>query len=139
HPGLYASDFYLQFGSQDRYSAFSLILTPLVALLGVTAGFFVIYLASKALFFWAALRLLRALVRDGAAVVLGALFLAVVPAPFGGNEVFNVNESFMTPRLASVALVLFGLERLLAGRPGVSFALLAGAFLLHPIMALGGC
>ncbi len=138
HPGLHGDDLYLRYGSQDRYSAFSLLITPLVAVLGVLPAFFLLYLACKVLFYWSALRLLRALVRDAEAVALGALLLAVVPASFGGNEIFHANEAFLTPRIASSALVLLALERLLAGQAALAFGLLVGSFLLHPIMALGG-
>jgi hypothetical protein len=138
HPGLYGNDLYLLYGSQDRYSAFSFLVTPFVAALGVVPAFFVLYLGCKALLFWGTLRLLRALVRDTEAVALGALLLAVVPASFGGNEIFHANEPFLTPRLASSALVLLALERLLARRPVLALCLLVGSFLLHPIMALGG-
>ena len=137
-PGLLSGDLFLQFGSQDRYSVFSLLLTPLAALLGLVPAFFVAYLVSKALLFWGSVRLMTALIRDRGAVALGALFLAMVPAPFGGNNIFCVNESFLTPRLAASGLTLLAMERLLAGRPVWSLVLLVGAFVLHPVMALGG-
>jgi hypothetical protein len=137
-PGLLSGDLFLQFGSQDRYSVFSLLMAPLASLVGLAPAFLVAYLLSKALLFWGSVRLLGALVRDRVAVALGALFLAMVPAPFGGNNIFCVNESFLTPRLASCGLTLLALELLLAGRAVWSLVLLGGAFLLHPVMALGG-
>src|SRR5690242_18081266 len=42
-PGLYGDDLYLRYGSQDRYSAFSLIVMPLIAAIGATATFFLVY------------------------------------------------------------------------------------------------
>jgi hypothetical protein len=136
-PGTYDQDLYLLYGSQDRYSVFTRLLTPLVAALGVHLSFFLVYLASKALLFGAAVRLMYALVPDRAAVALGAVFVALAAVPYGGNEIFHVNESFLTPRLAACALVLFGLEQVLADRPVWSLLFLAGALVLHPLMAVG--
>jgi hypothetical protein len=137
-PGTFADDLYLRYGSQDRFSAFTLLLSPVVAALGLGAGFFAVYLASKALFFWGALRLLQVLLRDPTAVTLSLVLLALSPGPIGGNEIFHVNEAFLTPRIASCALVFFALERLLAGAPKPALLCLAGSFVLHPLMALGG-
>jgi hypothetical protein len=137
-PGTYGQDLYLLYGSQDRYSVFTRLLTLLVAALGVHLSFFLVYLASKALLFWAAVRLIVALVPDRTAVALGAVFVALAAVPYGGNEIFHVNESFLTPRLAACALVLFGLEQVLAGRPVRSLLFLVGALVMHPLMAVGG-
>jgi hypothetical protein len=138
HPGSYADDLFLRYGSQDRYSLFTPVMTPLAYLVGLEAAFFLGYLASKALLLWGVIRLVGALVPDRPAAVLSVLFVSIVPLPFGGNEVFHVNESFLTPRLAACGLVLLALERGLAGRPGIALLLLAGALLLHPLMAVGG-
>lgn len=137
-PGTYAGDLFLRYGSQDRYTIFTPLMAPLAGALGLRLSFFCGYLASKALFLWGALRLVFALVPDRRAAVLALLLLSVVPLPFGGNDIFHLNESFLTPRLTACGLVFLGLERMLAGRPAVALLLLAGAFLLHPLMAVGG-
>jgi hypothetical protein len=138
HPGSYADDLYLRYGSQDRYSIFTPLMAPFVSFVGLEAAFFCGYLASKALFLWAVIRLVGALLPDRPAAVVSVLFVSIAPLPFGGNEVFRLNEPFLTPRLAASALVLLGLERGLAGRPGVALLPLTAAFLLHPLMAAGG-
>jgi hypothetical protein len=137
-PGSFGHDLYLQYGSQDRYTVFTPLVAPLVAVLGLYPAFFLVYLASKALLFWGAVRLLRIVLRDRLAVLFSLAFLAAVPVPFGGNEVFHLNESFLTPRLASCGLVLLALERVLTRRPLQGVAAFVGAFLLHPPMAVGG-
>jgi hypothetical protein len=137
-PGTFADDLYLRYGSQDRYSAFTLLMAPLAGVLGRGASFFCGYLASKALFLWGALRLVCRLLPDRRAAVLSLLLVSILPLPFGGNSIFHLNEPFLTPRLAACGLVLLGLERTLAGRPVVALLLLAAAFLLHPLMAVGG-
>ncbi len=138
HPGSFAGDLYLLYGSQDRYSVFTILVAPLVQLWGLHVTFFCVYLASKALLFWSLLRLTRVLISSNLALILALIHLAIVPVAFGGNEIFHVNESFLTPRLSSCALVLFALERMLAGRIVVVGLLLLGAFALHPLMAVGG-
>ena len=138
HPGRFAGDLYLRYGSQDRYSVFTVLIAPLVRICGLHVAFFCVYLASKALFFWGLLRLSRVLISSNVALVLALIHLAIAPVAFGGNEIFHVNESFLTPRLSSCALVLLALERLLTGRMVIAGLLLLGSFLLHPLMAVGG-
>ena len=138
HPGSFAGDLYLRYGSQDRYSVFTVLMAPLVQLCGLHVTFFCVYLASKALLFWSLLRLSRVLISSNLALILALIHLAIVPVAFGGNEIFHVNESFLTPRLSSCALALLALERMLAGRIVVVVLLLLGSLVLHPLMAVGG-
>jgi hypothetical protein len=137
-PGTFGDDLYLRYGSQNRFSIFTLVMAPLVWAVGLQAAFFAVYLASKALFFWGLARLVRVLVPDGAVAVLSLLALAIVPLPFGGNAIFHLNESFLTPRIASCGLVLLGLEQMLAGRVWAALVLLAAALVMHPLMAPAG-
>ncbi len=137
--GRYADDLFFHYGSQDRYSVFSLVAAPLIRLTGIPLGFFLLFLVSNALFLFAVLRFVRAVVPDRGVATWALLFLAVTRVPFGGSDAFFVGENFFTPRLPACALVLLGLERLLAGRPAAATTLLVLAFLLHPLMALGGC
>jgi hypothetical protein len=137
-PGSFAGDLFLRYGSQDKYSVFTPLAAPLVKGVGLAPAFFLLYLASKALYFYGAIRLVRALVPEGRAVVLGLLYNAVIPMPFGGNEVFHLNEPFLTPRIAASGLVFLGLEQMLAGRPARSLAVLVAALVLHPLMAFVG-
>jgi hypothetical protein len=138
HPGSFAGDLYLRYGSQDRYSLFTTLMASLVQFFGLHVAFFWVYLASKALLFWGLLRLTRVLISSDVALVLALIHLAIVPVAFGGNEIFHVNESFLTPRLSSCALVLLALERMLTGRMVTPVLLLLGSLLLHPLMVVGG-
>jgi hypothetical protein len=137
-PRSFAGDLYLLYGSQDRYSLFTVLIAPLVQLCGLDVAFFCVYLASKALLFWGLLRLSRVLISSNIALILALIHLAIIPVAYGGNEIFHVNESFLTPRLSSCALVLLALERLLTGRTMAAVLLLLGSFLLHPLMSVGG-
>jgi hypothetical protein len=137
-PGRFDNDLYFQYGSQDKFSVFSLAAAPLVAQLGLPAGFFVLYFLGNSLFLFALQRLVRALVKDPIVSTLALLFMAITAMPFGGLSVFHINESFLTPRIAVNALVLLGLERLIAGQPLPALGLMLLAAPLHPLMALPG-
>ena len=136
--GAFAGDVFLKYGSQDRFSVYSTVTAPLVAALGVQPTFFILYLASTALLLYAALRLLRCVIHDRAVAIAGAVFVAVAPMPYGGLGVFHVAEAFFTPRLPASALTLLALEQLLRQRYAWALLPLAGAVLLHPIMAFPG-
>lgn len=136
--GRFAGDLYFQYGSQDKFSLFSRAAAPLVAWLGLPAGFFVLYLLSNSLFLFALQRFIRALINDPIVSTLALLFLAMTEVPFGGQRVFHVNEWFLTPRIVANALVLLGLERLLAGRVVQAWLLVLLALPLHPLMAFPG-
>lgn len=137
-PGSYDDDLFLRFGSQDQFSIFSRLAAPLAAGFGLEVTFFGLYLVFNSLLILALQRLVSALVADRGLAVLGLIFLMVAPQPFGGLHIFQVQEPFLTPRILANALVLFGLERLLAGRYLLSFLLLLGAATMHPLMAQGG-
>ncbi len=137
-PGRFAGDLYFQYGSQDKYSLFSLVAAPVVARLGLPAGFFLLYILTNGLFLFALQRFVRAVIKDPIVSTVAVLFMAITPIPFGGLRIFHVNEWFLTPRIAANALVLLGLERLIAGRMGQAWMLVALALPLHPLMAFPG-
>jgi hypothetical protein len=136
--GAYADDLFFRYGSQDEYSLFSRLATPLVFSFGLSPAFFLIYLAGKALLIWGMMRLVQTLVPDRTAGVLALIYCMVVPIRYGGQSVLNVQETFVTPRMLAIALVLIGLDFMLRGRPVVSGLTLLFAAALHPLMAFGG-
>src|SRR5579884_34817 len=137
-PGRFAGDLYFQYGSQDKYSLFSLAAAPIVERLGLPTGFFVLYVLTNSLFLFALQRFVRALIKDPIISTVALLFMAITPIPFGGLRIFHVNEWFLTPRIAANALVLLGLERLMAGRLLPAWGLVLMAVPLHPLMAFPG-
>jgi hypothetical protein len=136
--GRFSGDLFFQFGSQDNYSLFSLVAAPVVARLGLPAGFFVLYILTNSLFLFALQRFVRAIVKAPIVSTVTLLFLAINLIPFGGLGIFHVNESFLTPRIAANALVLLGLERLIAGRVLPAWGLVLMGLPLHPLMAFPG-
>ena len=136
--GRHSADLFLRFGSQDDFSLYSRLVSPMVSALGLDSASFLVYLASVVAFSWALIRLVRAIVPDRAVASAGLIAVAVSAVPLGGLETFHVNENFLTPRLPSVALAMIGLERLLLGRWGWAGAALAASMAVHPLMGFGG-
>lgn len=136
--GSYGDDLFFRYGSQDEYSLFSRLAAPLVSVFGLPTAFFLIYVASKSLLIWGMMRLVRTLVPDRTAGVLALIYCMAVPIRYGGQYILNVQETFVTPRMPAIALVLIGLDFLLRGRAVVSLLLLLSAAALHPLMAFGG-
>jgi hypothetical protein len=134
----FADDLFFLYGSQDQFSIFSRVVAPVAAMVGVPAAFFLFYLAGKALYFLAALRLVFRLVPGRVLAVVSLLLLAVSSIPYGGFGVFGVNEPFFTPRPIATACVLLGVERVLAGRFGLAFLVVLVGGLMHPIIAVPG-
>jgi hypothetical protein len=138
YPNHFSDDLFFQYGSQDRYSLFSIVAAPIVSILGLKLGFFLLYVLSNGLLLLALQRFVRALVKDPLISTPALLLLAITQVPFAGLATFHVNEPFLTPRIEANALVLFALERLLAGRLLQTGVLIVAALLLHPLMAFPG-
>lgn len=134
----YHEDLFFAFGSQDRYSLFSFIMAPLVSLLGLEAAFILCFIVCQVAFFGGMIRLVSTLIGVGPATTLAALHIAIFPVPYDGLGNFVLNDAYLTARIGANALVLFALERSLAGRWWVSACLLVVALLLHPLMAFPG-
>ncbi len=77
-------------------------------------------------------------VADGRARLLAILYAAALPAYYGGYKIFSYAETATTPRPFAEALVMLGAAALVRGRRDWAAAAMAGATLLHPIMALPG-
>jgi len=138
HDGAFGHDLFLRYGSQDQFSAFSAIAAPLAGLVGVPAAFFLIYLASRAVFCYGLARFVPGLFGPTPVAALAVLVLAVDPVGFGGMNIFTVNEPFTTPRLPACGLVLLGLSFLVGRRWAPAAGCFVGALLLHPLMGLVG-
>lgn len=136
--GRFRDDLFLRYGSQDGYSIFSLVAAPMARAIGLQPALFLLYLLATALFFLAAARLVRRLVPNRTDAAAGLLLFAVSQPIVGSLDAIHVNENFLTARLPAEALVLFGLERLVAGHPVAALLLQFAALTVHPLMAFGG-
>jgi hypothetical protein len=136
--GWHSGDLFLRFGSQDDYSLYSRIVSPMVSALGLDPAMFLVYLACVVAFYGALIRLVGAIIPDRAASSSAMIAVAVAAVPLGGLDTFHVNENFLTPRLPSVALAMIGLERLIRGRWAQSAGALVASMAMHPLMGFGG-
>jgi len=134
NPAWAASDFYFAFGSQDRYSLFSLprawllewASTPIVDIAGI--------LLAWGAFVWALLALAHALSPRlrwlSVITVVGASHF------YGAGRIFSFLEPFLTARTLAEPLALVALALLLRGRRALALVALAGSLLFHPLVGL---
>ncbi len=135
--GRYAQDLFFAFGSQDAFSLFSFVVGPMVGLLGAVNTFWVAYLASSMLLVYGEVRLIRRIIPDRMIANLGLIALVAIPLPYGGWEVFHVQESFFTARLIAEGFALLGITSALEGRKLSAIACAAASIALHAIMGIG--
>lgn len=135
--GKFGQDLFFAFGSQDNYSVFSPLMSPLVSWFGLKAAFWVVYMLASALLIYAEVRLVRRLVPDRSLANLGLLALTVMGLPYGGWSIFHVHETFLTARLPAQGLALLGIEATLQRRWLKALTLIFSGMALHPLMALG--
>lgn len=122
---------------QSRFSIFSRLVDPLVAVEGATRASILIAAAGSACLLAASLALARALTRDSRLVFAIVVAAAVLPTIYG-DGIFHFSEAAAVPRPFAEAAVTLAIAALLAGRPLAAGLLLAVALLIHPIMAMAG-
>jgi hypothetical protein len=134
-PSIYSEDLFFRFGSQDRYSAFSFVMAPLVRVVGVTA-------AEVTLLGLAQLALLAGVARLLDQIGLRAwrwpvlLVLACAPHVYGGDGRLGFAEPFLTARTLAEPLAVWAAAWLLQRRwLPAAVAALAG-LAMHPLIVL---
>lgn len=137
HPGRYAQDVFFLYGSQDDYTLFGLLQAGLTGQLDADRAFLLLSAVGAALWVYALLRLLRRWLAGFPLVAALVLVLSVDPH-YGGYDVLSYGERFASPRVFSEALVLLALSWWLEGRRLLALCAVAGAALLHPLIALAG-
>lgn len=134
-PARFAGDLFFAFGSQDRYSAVSLLYAPLVEALGPAKAHLAAVLFGQALWLGALWLLVGVLCGRGRLRLAAAMaVVAMVPVyKFAG---LGYAESVATPRIFVEALSLAAVACALRGRAGLALVALGIAFPLNPVMAL---
>jgi len=136
-PASFAGDLFFLHGAQDAYTVFPRIYALLIDILGAGKAAMAVTLAGQLAFLAAAAALIVRL-PVGAARWWSLALLAVVSGYYGGGGVFRLAEPFSTARTLSEPLVLAALACTLASRHYLALAALAGAALLHPLVAAPG-
>lgn len=142
HPGRYRQDLYFLFGSQDAYTVFSPVFAQFIKLFGVNNGTFFFYCISKSIFLGSVLFFFRRFTRDNLLALIAGVLISASDIHY---IFFEVNESFLTPRLIgqglSVLALSFGVawqsKPLSYGNIISAVFLMSVAALFHPIMSLG--
>ncbi len=135
YPESLRGDMFFRFGSQDSYTVFPPLHAWLIGRLGFDQSAWLLSRAFLVALAAAALLLARACMEREQAWLALALFL-LIPGAYGPHNVFAYGENVLTPRTLAEALSLAALWLALRARWRASFATLAVALLLHPIMAL---
>src|SRR5207253_10957687 len=78
-----------------------------------------------------------ALIENRFVSMVAQLSIVMSRLPNGGLTVFDVRESFFTPRVVACALALFALTCALRQHHVAAWALALGATLAHPLMGFG--
>lgn len=137
HPERYAQDVFFLYGSQDDYSFYSVLQAWLINIFGIEGAFLSLTLAGAALWLYALLRLLARWLPPTRLALMMILVLSA-DAHYGGFDMFAYGERFASPRIFSEALVLLSISLLLEGRRASAGFVLAGAALIHLLIALAG-
>ena len=135
--GLFDTDLFLRYGSQDAYSIFSPIYGALIAAVGVLKANITLLVVAHLLWLTGAWLLTHRLLR-GLVGHLAFLLVCAMPLTYGGASFLAAGEPFLTSRPFAEAFVLIALARLLS-RAWITAAIaLALAAAFHPLVALAG-
>lgn len=129
----------MMFGQEGQFG-FTLFSAPLSFMLrtfGVSLGAELTSLLALLLWF-AGLGALALAVARGRARWVILVFVAALPAIYGGYDIFSYGEALAIPRPFAEAGVLFCFALLADGRKMLALLPLLIGFLLHPLMALPG-
>lgn len=137
HPEAYAQDVFFLYGSQDDYSIYSSLQSWLTSFVGTEHAYLLLTLAGAALWLYALLRLLKRWLST-TQLVFAVILILSADAHYGGFDVFAYGERFASPRIFSEALVLLSLSLWFEGRRVMAGFVLAGAALIHLLIALAG-
>lgn len=134
-PDTIGQDLFLVYGSQDRYSVFSRIMSPLAHAAGVAdSQTIVLFLCQIA--FVAGCWLLMADVPSRFGRWCAMLALVAVSHTYGGDGRVSFAEPFLTARVVAEPLLLLALALLMRARTMAAAAVTLVAAVVHPLIAL---
>lgn len=136
-PSGVGSDAMFRFDGQSSFTVFTSLNRLIVRWTDLPTAMLAISALSVAAAFGAASTVALSMA-GGRARILAILYAAALPAYYGGYKIFSYAETATTPRPFAEALVMLGAAALVRGRRDWAAAAMAGAALLHPIMALPG-
>jgi len=135
HPSTIGTQLSYVNDGQSKFSAFPLLMTEAVRILGAGTAAFAATVLGLGLWLGAATFLFSRFLRANI-LVPALLFLCVMPSVYGGDRVFHWAEPFATPRIFSEAASLLAIAMYLERKLIVAFICFVAAGLFHPLMAL---
>ncbi len=133
-PGSFGKDLFFAHGAQDAYTVFPYLYAPLIEAIGAGGAAMVVTSAGQIAFLVAAAVLVFR-VAPGPARWWSLALLAAISGYYGGIGVFRIAEPFATARTLAEPLVLAAFACTLGSRHAAAIAMLAAAFMLHPLAA----
>ncbi|HEY5288676.1 MAG TPA: hypothetical protein VIJ59_01455 [Caulobacteraceae bacterium] len=136
YPGRFSSDLFFKYGSQDSFSAYTMLYKHVVETLGLSNADLSATIFGECIWLASAACLARTVFRrdiEFMAALTAAVFLY---SGYGGESVFQYGEAFATPRLYAEALSMAAFALALRRRFVAAAAVSIAAAVLHPLMAL---
>jgi hypothetical protein len=132
-----ATDLYLQYGSQDRFTIFSPFYAFFITWVGLDNAARLLTLFFTAVLFIGAWNLAAAITKRSAAW-LAVAFLMIVAGDYGAFGVFRLSEQYLTARLPAEALIIVAFACHVRGMRGLALLIAIAALPVHPLMAFPG-
>lgn len=136
HPDFFAGDLFIKFGSQDSYTIFPQIYAVLIKYFGIYKSALMLTVFGQLLWVFAAVSLFRTFLK-GKELCISLAILFFMRSYYGGANLFQYAEPFVTPRIFSEALCILGATCVLKKRHITSAVLFIFSFLIHPLMTIG--
>jgi len=134
-PGRFADDLYFRFGSQDQFTLFTKLYSPVVSILGIGTTGIVFTVVGQLLWVSGLLYLASGLIQDRIYALVAVAAAIALPSTY---TLFGYGEPFITPRLFAEALTMVALGCLLRRRAGWAFVVLVLSMTLHPLTTIPG-
>ncbi|MCC6472201.1 MAG: hypothetical protein IT514_00505 [Burkholderiales bacterium] len=132
-----SGDRFFSGGAQDAYTLFPVLYAGLIDALGIGGAALAVTVSGQCAFVGAAAWLVWR-IAPGPARWWSLAMLAIASGYYGGGGVFRFAETFATARSWAEPLVVAGLASIIGGRRAVAWSALAGAAVLHPLVAASG-
>lgn len=134
-PAAFSGDIFFAFGSQDAFSAFSLIYAQAIAACGPAFAAMLLTVLGQITFILATWLLVRTLM-VGVSRWWALVLLASLSGYYGGLGIFRLAEPFGTARSLAEPLAIASLAALMSSRWSAATVLLALAAVMHPLVAI---
>lgn len=136
-PAAFARDPFFMFGSQDRFSLFSVLYAPLIDHLGITVAAAAVLFLGGVLWCFAAQAMARSLMGNVWPAAMAVLLTAALCVNYSPNgSTFLLNEGFATARILAFPCGVLAMALMLSERFYGALISVVIACLLHPLIGI---